>query len=84
MTGKELPETFLWGGATTANQFEGAWDADGRGVALMDVVPYGPDRMPVATGVDKDDKGNGTMERRKKKSFDWYKKVIASQGSDLE
>ena len=34
--------------------------------------------------MEKDDQGNGTMERRKKKSFDWYKKVIASQGSDLE
>ncbi len=27
--------------------------------------------------VDKDDTGNGSMERRRKKSFYWYKKVIA-------
>ena len=33
--------------------------------------------------VDKDDQGNGTLERRKKKSFDWYKKVIESNGNDL-
>ncbi len=33
--------------------------------------------------VDADDYGNGTYERRKKKSFFWYKKVIASNGSDL-
>ena len=33
--------------------------------------------------VDKDNEGNGTLERRKKKSFDWYKKVIASNGEDL-
>ena len=34
--------------------------------------------------VDRDDAGNGTLERRKKKSFDWYKKVIASNGQDLD
>ena len=34
--------------------------------------------------VDRDDAGNGTLERRRKKSFDWYKKVIASNGQDLD
>lgn len=33
--------------------------------------------------VDKDNDGNGTLKRSKKKSFDWYKKVIASNGEDL-
>lgn len=33
--------------------------------------------------VDQDDNGNGTKKRIKKKSFDWYKKVIASNGEDL-
>lgn len=33
--------------------------------------------------VDLDDDGNGTMERRKKKSFDWYRKVIETNGEDL-
>ncbi len=33
--------------------------------------------------VDRDDQGNGTNKRYKKKSFDWYKKVIASNGEDL-
>ena len=33
--------------------------------------------------VDLDDNGNGTMKRSKKKSFYWYKKVIASNGEDL-
>ncbi|MGT2947850.1 glycoside hydrolase family 1 protein [Streptococcus devriesei] len=33
---KQFPEGFLWGGATAANQFEGAWDADGRGPATSD------------------------------------------------
>ncbi|MCR4634341.1 MAG: family 1 glycosylhydrolase [Erysipelotrichaceae bacterium] len=33
--------------------------------------------------VDLDDEGNGTLKRRKKDSFDWYKKVIASNGERL-
>lgn len=33
--------------------------------------------------VDKDDKGNGTLKRKKKKSFDWYKQVIQSNGENL-
>ena len=34
--------------------------------------------------VDVDDQGQGTFKRYKKKSFDWYKKVIATNGEDLE
>lgn len=33
--------------------------------------------------VDRDDQGNGTLERRRKKSFYWYQKVIASNGESL-
>lgn len=41
---------FLWGGATAANQCEGGYQADGRGLANVDVVPIGADRFPVITG----------------------------------
>ncbi|KAB7672461.1 glycoside hydrolase family 1 protein [Bacillus sp. B1-b2] len=34
--------------------------------------------------VDQDDYGNGTLERKKKKSFDWYKNVISTNGADLD
>ncbi len=47
---KRFPADFLWGGATAANQCEGAYDADGRGLSSVDVIPYGPDRMKVARG----------------------------------
>lgn len=33
--------------------------------------------------VDKDNEGNGTLERSKKKSFHWYKKVIAYNGEEI-
>ena len=34
--------------------------------------------------VDRDDEGKGTLKRSKKKSFNWYKKVIQSNGEELE
>ncbi len=37
----KLPENFLWGGATAANQYEGGWDADGKGVSASDVSTRG-------------------------------------------
>ena len=34
--------------------------------------------------VDMDDQGNGDLHRSRKDSFYWYKKVIASNGEDLD
>ena len=36
-----FPDGFLWGGATAANQLEGAYDADGKGLSIQDVMPRG-------------------------------------------
>ncbi len=63
-------------------------------VDLMGYTPWGPiDLVSAGTGemkkrygfvyVDKDDLGNGTLARTKKKSFNWYKKVISTNGEDL-
>lgn len=41
---------FLWGGATAANQCEGAYNQDGRGLANVDVVPIGEERFPIIAG----------------------------------
>lgn len=38
MTNKAFPQGFLWGGATAANQFEGAWNEGGRGPATSDTA----------------------------------------------
>ena len=65
------------------------------GVDLLGYTTWGPiDLVSACTGemskrygfiyVDRDDYGNGTLKRSKKKSFDWYKKVIASNGEDLD
>ena len=64
------------------------------GVDLMGYTSWGPiDLVSAGSGemekrygfiyVDRDNKGNGTLKRSKKKSFYWYKKVIASNGEDL-
>ena len=34
--------------------------------------------------VDKNDAGEGTLARSRKDSFFWYKKVIESNGKDLD
>ena len=65
------------------------------GVELWGYTTWGPiDLVSASTGemskrygfiyVDLDDNGHGTMQRIRKKSFYWYKKVIASNGEDLE
>ncbi|MBD8476787.1 glycoside hydrolase family 1 protein [Microbacterium sp. CFBP 8794] len=41
MTTTSFPDGFLWGGATAANQIEGAYDADGKGYSVQDVMPRG-------------------------------------------
>ena len=46
-----FPKDFLWGGATAANQCEGAYNEGGRGPANVDVVPCGEDRFPVMFGM---------------------------------
>ena len=52
----------------------------------IDVISAGTSEMSKRYGfiyVDQDDEGNGSLKRMKKDSFDWYKKVIASNGEDL-
>lgn len=52
----------------------------------IDIVSASTSQMTKRYGfiyVDLDDDGNGTLERKKKKSFDWYRKVIKTNGEDL-
>ncbi|MBC1896644.1 glycoside hydrolase family 1 protein [Listeria booriae] len=46
---KQFPDGFLWGGATAANQVEGGFDLDGKGLSTADMVKFVP----------KDERGNG-------------------------
>lgn len=64
------------------------------GVPLMGYTTWGCiDLVSASTGemskrygfvyVDRHDDGSGTLIRRKKKSFEWYQRVIASNGEDV-
>lgn len=50
----KLPEGFLWGGATAANQLEGAYDVDGKGLSIDDAYPGGKQRMSILNSQDFD------------------------------
>ena len=53
----------------------------------IDCISAGTGEMKKRYGyvyVDRDDEGNGSLQRYRKDSFYWYKKVIATNGEDLE
>lgn len=65
------------------------------GVDLIGYTPWGCiDLISAGTGemskrygfiyVDRDDEGNGSLDRSRKKSFHWYKQVIESNGENLD
>lgn len=41
-----FPDNFLWGGAIAANQVEGAWNVDGKGVSSADLAVCVPKGTP--------------------------------------
>lgn len=70
------------------------WEAIQDGVELLGYTCWSPiDIVSASTGemkkrygmiyVDKDDDGRGTLKRSRKKSFGWYRDVIASRGEVL-
>ncbi|WNZ90725.1 6-phospho-beta-glucosidase [Streptococcus iniae] len=71
-TEAKFPKDFLWGGATAANQCEGAYDRDGRGLANVDLVPIGKDRLPIITGQKKVDHFEDNYFYPAKESIDFY------------
>lgn len=75
------------------NHIKAMGEAIEDGVELMGYTPWGCiDLVSMSTGemskrygfiyVDKQDDGSGTLERKKKKSFYWYKDVIATNGEN--
>lgn len=66
-------EGFLFGSASAAYHFEGAFDKDGKGVAVADVIPHAPyDRT------EKPEDGN--LKHRAVEFYDRYKEDVALFG----
>ena len=76
-----FPKGFLWGGAVAANQVEGAWDVDGKGMSVADVAAYRPDvdvkDYKATTGVSMENINKAVAEKDtayypKRRGIDFY------------
>lgn len=87
MDNNKFPEDFLWGGATSACQIEGAYNLDGRGLSIADMVKFIPkeersgDKPPNLTKKEveeqlKDDKGYSFPKRYGIDFYHRYKEDI--------
>ena len=54
-----FPKNFLWGGATAANQCEGAYNEDGKGLDIQDFMPDGIMKGPSNTVLERNLKLKG-------------------------
>ena len=69
-----FPKDFLWGSASAAYHFEGAYNKDGKGIAVADVIPNSPE-----DGRTKNpEKGN--LKHRAVEFYDRYKEDVALFG----
>jgi 6-phospho-beta-glucosidase len=70
MTQSRFPEGFLWGGATAANQVEGAYNEGGKGLSIFDMVQFVP----------KEERGNDIeMDVKSKKELE---ELLAGKAGD--
>ena len=58
-----FPEGFLWGGATAANQYEGAYLEDGKGLSTLDAITGGDHKTPRKITFRREDGSKGTVTR---------------------
>jgi 6-phospho-beta-glucosidase len=62
-----FPDGFLWGGATAANQVEGSYAADGKGLSIQDVLPKGGLSAPTS---------EPTPDNLKLDGIDFYRRYV--------
>lgn len=74
---RSFPRDFFWGGATAANQVEGAWDADGKGASLADAMVAGSHTVPRKLTLDIDPGNNYYPSHEAVDFYHHYKEDIA-------
>lgn len=67
-----LQKDFLWGGAIAANQCEGAYNVDGRGLSNVDLIPIGKHRHSVIIGEIADLNQDDTCYYPARQGIDFY------------
>jgi 6-phospho-beta-glucosidase len=74
--GLKLADNFLWGGAIAAHQAEGAWNKDGKGVSIEDILTAGANNKPreITDGVIA---GNNYPNHHGIYFYDTYKEDLA-------
>lgn len=72
----KFPKNFLWGGATAANQYEGAYDKDNKGLSVSDVLTNGSHTNPRKISLTRDKK-YGYPNAIASKGYEFYKQDIA-------
>ena len=89
----KFSEDFYWGGAVAANQCEGAWNVDGRGMTRTDVTTGGTVNTPrMVTFIDKD--GNELLNLQMSTDEHWtgkywidgkkiYEKIVTWTGLNV-
>lgn len=66
---KQFPDHFFWGAASAANQCEGAWNTDGKGVSISDVMTAGTHQKPRKITLEMDE---GTYYYPSHEGVDFY------------
>ncbi|MFS0883503.1 6-phospho-beta-glucosidase [Metabacillus niabensis] len=72
MNNIKFPEHFLWGGAIAANQAEGAYLEDGKGLTTIDLMPSGKERFKIAIGQINDFNPKEGMYYPSHEAIDFY------------
>lgn len=74
---KGFPKDFYWGGATAANQVEGAWNIDGKGPNLADAMVAGTHSVPRKITLDIDENKYYYPSHKATDFYHHYKEDIA-------
>lgn len=72
-----FPKNFYWGGAIAANQIEGYWDADGKGISTADIMTSGTHKEPRKITVKLDKENYFYPSHIASNFYEHYKEDIA-------